>query len=66
MGATVSLDEVLNDAGGEENGNRLGSLARGMKLSNAIYAKVATIQGVVDETQNLSLNKFSEVERRLY
>ena len=65
MGTTVSLDEVPNDAGDEENGNRLGPLARGMELSNAIYAKVVMIQGVVNDTQNLSLNKFSEVERRM-
>ena len=73
IGATVALDELPNYAGGnavgggEENGDGQASIrpiARGMELSNEIYAtKVAMTQSVVNNTQNLNLNKFSEIER---
>ena len=36
-----------------------------MGLSNAIYAMVLTTQGVVNDTQNLNMNKISEIERKV-
>ena len=66
MGGTVSLDELPNNAGGnKENGNGIAPLARGMELLNVICANVAMTQGVVNATQNLNLNKLSEIERRV-